>query len=182
MSAHSSVIQHQPRLGTSALHSAAALLAGLVTCIPTCVSQLCRLNSSHPNTTSLPLVWQHHVDSGTDEVAHIRGTALVGFCDTRIHSACRCCPFACFHSCVCSGFTSVAQYLDSKAATTADEAKVSVAAVLAWLLMAGAMVVPLGGLSTYTDSLSIFTDGGLEMGNLVFLWVAILGYYSIKVS
>jgi hypothetical protein len=83
---------------------------------------------------------------------------------------------------VCSGFRSVAQYLDSKTATAAGEAKVSVAAVLIWLLMAGAMVVPLGGMSTYTDSLSIFTDGGLQMGNLVFLWVAVLGYFSVKVG
>lgn len=82
----------------------------------------------------------------------------------------------------CSGFTSVAQYLEHKTATTGGEAKVSIAAVSIWALIAAAMVVPLGGASAYSDSLAIFTDGGLEMGNLLFLWVAVLSYYSIKVG
>lgn len=84
--------------------------------------------------------------------------------------------------CCCSGFTSVAQYLDSKLSSTAGEAKVSVVSVSIWVLMAAAMVVPLGGGDAYTDSLAILTDGGLEMGNLVFLWVALLTYFSAKVS
>jgi fumarate reductase subunit D len=81
----------------------------------------------------------------------------------------------------CSGFTSVAQYLDAKLSSAAGEAKVSLASVAIWCLMAAAMVVPLGGVDAYSDSLAILTDGGLEMGNLVFLWVAILTYYSAKV-
>jgi hypothetical protein len=55
------------------------------------------------------------------------------------------------------------------------------AGVLLWGLMAAAMVVPLGGTAAYTDSITILTDAGLQMGNLVYLWVAILGYYTVKV-
>jgi hypothetical protein len=87
---------------------------------------------------------------------------------------CRCC-------CTCSGFATIAQYLDHKVSSTGAEAKVSMAGVLLWGLMAAAMVAPLGGTSAYTDSITILTDAGLEMGNLVYLWVAILGYYTVKV-
>lgn len=83
----------------------------------------------------------------------------------------------------CRGFTSVAQYLDNKTATAAGQAKLSLAAVLIWALMGAAMVLPLGGLSTaYSDSLAILTDGGLQMDNLLFLWVAVLAYFSVKVG
>lgn len=82
---------------------------------------------------------------------------------------------------VCSGFSTVAQYLDHKVSNTGADAKVSMAGVLLWGLMAAAMVVPLGGTAAYTDSITILTDAGLQMGNLVYLWVAILGYYTTKV-
>jgi hypothetical protein len=83
----------------------------------------------------------------------------------------------------CSGFTSVAQYLDNKTATAAAKAKVSLSAVLTWTLMGAVMVLTLGGLSTaYSDSLAILTDGGLQMDNLLFLWVAVLAYFSVKVG
>lgn len=85
--------------------------------------------------------------------------------------------------CTCRAFTSIAQYLDSKMATAAGQAKLSLAAVLTWALMGAAMVLPLGGLSTaYSDSLAILTDGGLQMDNLLFLWVAVLAYFSVNVG
>lgn len=93
------------------------------------------------------------------------------------------CCLTCLLLCTCRGFTSVAQYLDSKTATAAGQAKLSLAAVLTWALMGAAMVLPLGGLSTtYSDSLAILTDGGLQMDNLLFLWVAVLAYFSVKVG
>jgi hypothetical protein len=75
----------------------------------------------------------------------------------------------------------VSQYLDSKLAAAAGEAKVSLAAVLTWALVTCAVAAPLGGTDAYTDSIAILTEGALQMGNLVYLWAALLGYFSIKV-
>lgn len=75
----------------------------------------------------------------------------------------------------------MSQYLDSKLASAAGEAKVCLVGVALWASLAAAIMMPLGGPEAYSDSLAIFTDGGLQMSNLAFLWIGILTYYSIKV-
>lgn len=78
------------------------------------------------------------------------------------------------------GFTSVAQYLQYKLDTAVRQAKVDCMAAAIWAGLAYAVLTNMGGHAAYMQHFRALTLNGSASDNLMFLWVYILGYFTVK--
>eukprot|EP00775_Hariotina_reticulata_P013704 gene13704-13826_t len=73
------------------------------------------------------------------------------------------------------GFTSVSQYLQYKVHQALKQAKVECCAAALWGSLSLAMLLPLGGPTAYHEMMR-----SLDKDSLLFVWVYLLGYYTVK--
>jgi hypothetical protein len=78
------------------------------------------------------------------------------------------------------GFTSVAQYLQYKLDTATKQAKVDSVGAILWSSLAFAVLTQMGGHDMYMHHIRQLTMNGSAGDNLMFLWVYILGYFTVK--
>eukprot|EP00878_Enallax_costatus_P004923 GHUV01005178.1.p1 GENE.GHUV01005178.1~~GHUV01005178.1.p1 ORF type:complete len:264 (+),score=96.26 GHUV01005178.1:902-1693(+) len=78
------------------------------------------------------------------------------------------------------GFTSVAQYLQYKLDLAVKQAKVDGIGAAMWGTLAFCVLSHMGGHAQYMQYIRELTVNGTASDNLVFLWVYILGYFTVK--
>jgi hypothetical protein len=78
------------------------------------------------------------------------------------------------------GFTSVSQYLQHKLDTAIKQAKVDSVAAIIWGILAFGVLTQMGGHNMYMHHIRQLTMNGNDSDNLMFVWVYILGYFTVK--
>lgn len=78
------------------------------------------------------------------------------------------------------GFTSVAQYLQYKLDSAIKQAKIDSIGAVMWGILACGVLSDMGGHAQYMQYIRELTLNGSASDNLGFLWVYILGYFTVK--